>query len=200
MRSALLLALALVAACASIRPRDTERTPSTQTVWEQRQNRISQLRDWSFAGRVAIRLQQEGWSAGVHWIQRDADYTVRVTNPFGQGVYSFAGTVQGVTLHTAKNEVFNANDAETLMREHLGWSLPIAGLGYWVRGIPDPEDTIHALRLDEKGRLARLEQAGWRIEVERYAREAELELPVKLLMQHPQMRVRLAVSRWRLSL
>lgn len=198
MRNAFSLVLALVAACAPIPIRDIALNP--QAVWEERQDRISRLRDWSFNGRVAIRIEKEGWNAGLHWIQRDAGYTVRVTNPFGQGVYSVEGTPQGITLRTAQNEAFTSADAEGLMREHLGWSIPVAGLGYWVRGIPDPKIAIEELALDDSGRLARLLQAGWQVEVQGYARTAQLELPVKLLMQHPRMRVRLAVERWNLSL
>ena len=114
MRRTFILLLGLIAACAPIRPRDTELNP--QAGWEARQDRISQLRDWSFNGRVAIRIEQEGWSAGLHWIQRDAGYTVRVTNPFGQGMYSVEGTPQGVTLRTAQNKAFSAADGESLMR------------------------------------------------------------------------------------
>ncbi len=192
------LVLAFMAACAPISPRDAALNP--QAIWEARQERISRLRDWSFNGRVAIRIEKEGWSAGLHWIQRDAGYTVRVTNPFGQGVYSVEGTPQGVTLRTAQHKAFSSPDGESLMREHLGWSIPLAGLGYWVRGIPDPRIAIEDLDVDDNGRLARLLQAGWHVEVQGYARTAQLELPMKLLMQHPRMRVRLAVERWNLSL
>lgn len=198
MRRTFILVWGLVAACAPIRPPDTELSP--QAAWEARQDRISQLRDWSFNGRMAIRIEREGWSAGLHWIQRDAGYTVRVTNPFGQGMYSVEGTPQGVTLRTAQNKAFSAADGESLMREHLGWSIPVDGLGYWVRGIPDPKIAIEALDLDHNGRLTRLLQSGWQVEVQGYARTAQLELPMKLLMQHPRMRVRLAVERWKLSL
>ena len=69
-----------------------------------------------------------------------------------------------------------------------------------MRGIPDPKIAIEGLDLDDNGRLARLLQSGWQVEVQGYSRTAELELPMKLLMQHPRMRVRLAVERWKLSL
>ncbi len=99
-------------------------------------------------------------------------------------------------MRTANNKILTADDPETLMRENLGWSIPIEGLHYWLLGIPDPRSPIATLGLDNKGRMTDMEQAGWRIQVRGYMHTGDVELPAKLFLYTPRMHVRLAVQRW----
>jgi outer membrane biogenesis lipoprotein LolB len=51
--------------------------------------------------------------------------------------------------------------------KRLGVRLPVNGLRYWVRGLPEPGSTPG--QTDADGRLTRLEQNGWVIEYPAYA-------------------------------
>ncbi len=183
-----------VAACARL-PVKEYRAQS----WDARRAAIDGLRRWSLYGRVAIQAEQEGWSASLRWIQRDEHYYLRLIGPFGQGTYELERHPGSIVMRTADNKVLRSEDPETLMRENLGWSLPVAGLHYWVRGIPDPKAPILALKLDDQERMKELSQGGWRISVRGYIREGDLELPAKLFLYSPRLKVRLNVLRWETS-
>lgn len=164
--------------------------------WDARRAAIDRLRRWSLYGRVAIQTEQEGWSASLRWIQRDDHYYLRLIGPLGQGAYELERHPTSILMRTADNKVLTSKDPETLMRENLGWSIPVAGLHYWVRGIPDPKSPIIALKLDDNERMTELSQGGWRISVLGYTQEGNLELPAKLFLYSPHLKVRLIVQRW----
>jgi outer membrane lipoprotein LolB len=73
----------------------------------------------------------------------------------------------------------------------------VAALRYWVLGLPAP-GTVASRTLDPRGRLAALEQSGWRIRFLDYGRQDGYELPGRVFAQKDGTRVRLVVGRWRL--
>jgi outer membrane lipoprotein LolB len=192
----LLTLFLLLGACArmpvtpALSPQEIERR------WASHRAALEAIKQWSLEGRVAIQTEKDGWNAGLHWKQAADAYAMRVMAPLGQGSYELEGDSVGVVMRTPKNETLMAATPESLMQENLGWSLPMTGLHYWVRGIPDPASPIEAIQLDGEGRMAELRQAGWRISVLRYERAGGLELPTKLFMHNLRLKVRLVVDTW----
>ena len=167
--------------------------------WEARRTAIDGLRRWSLYGRVAVQTDRDGWSASLRWIQLEGHDYLRLIGPLGQGAYELERHPTSMLMRTADNKILRSVDPETLMRENLGWSIPVAGLHYWVRGIPDPRSPIIALKLDDQGRMTELSQGDWQISVLGYAQQGGLELPAKLFLHTPRLKVRLIVQRWETS-
>ena len=82
------------------------------------------------------------------------------------------------------------------MRQELGWSLPVEGLRSWVLGLP-AERSVAVPAFDTEGRLARLSEAGWRLEYLRFEPQVGgVELPTRLNLERGDLRVKLVVDRW----
>ena len=79
----------------------------------------------------------------------------------------------------------------------MGAPLPVAELRYWLVGVPAP-GLAHQETVGDDGRLAGLEQAGWRLRYSRYAAVGGLALPVRIEIESETARLRLVVSSWRL--
>ncbi len=77
--------------------------------------------------------------------------------------------------------------------------LPVNGLRYWVRGLPEPGSTP-VLQTDASGRLTRLEQNGWIIEYPAYAPTSilNLDLPERIVARRPDLSVKLVIEQWKL--
>jgi outer membrane lipoprotein LolB len=196
-KNGLALALAFfVAACAQLPATKRPSPEILQRFWEIHKTNVQALRVWTLQGHVAIHTKQEGWSARLFWNQRGDSYSLRLVAPLGQGTFQLDGTPARVVMRTPKQEVLSAADPETLMQENLGWSFPMTGLRYWVRGIPEPGNRIETLDLDGLGRMTILEQAGWRIKVLEYAQQGRLALPAKIFIDNERLKLRLAVRRW----
>lgn len=191
----LLLAI-VMAGCA-----DLSVTPATVDIRADRaiarQDDLVKLRTWTITGRLAVQIENKGWTATLHWVQDDESYNLRFIAPLGQGTYELSGDVHKVSLLTADNQFLQASDPETLLLDNLGWSIPLKGLKYWIRGLPEPGIATDNLSLDDKGRITDLQQSGWRISILRYADVEGIDLPGKLFMQNDRFKLRLVIQDWK---
>lgn len=178
-----------------------------EQAWQARQGLLSTLQVWRLQGRIAIQAEtpqgarQEGWHAALRWEQQADKYQITLSSPLGQDLAQLHGSAQGVTLHTAQGED-SAQDSEALLYKRLGVRLPLAGLRYWVLGLPDPSAPIapHERVLDDLGRLTQLRQQGWEIEFRRYSKANNIDLPDKIFLRNQAsglaLEIRLAVEQW----
>jgi len=191
----LLLAVVL-AGCADLSVAPTMDIISADS-WNVRQSTLARLRAWVLTGRLAIQTESEGWTATLHWIQDDENYNMRFIAPLGQGTYELNGDVHKVSMLTADNRFLQAADPESLMLDNLGWNVPLKGLKYWIRGLPEPGIVPDSLILDDKGRVTDMQQSGWHISILRYAEVEGIDLPGKLYMQNDRFKLRLVIQDWK---
>lgn len=146
-------------------PTQPATTPSdAQAAWKQRQAQFAKMRVWRLQGRVGIQFSDQSASFGLSWLQTGKDnYEMNIKNPLtGSILAHLQGSANEVTLK-ANNKTYKDANAERLLQGQLGVSLPLDGMKYWVRGIPDPKAAVEAVKLDEQGRPESLQQAGWKI-------------------------------------
>jgi len=192
----LVLALAaLLAGCAGepIRSTPPGAAPTTNV------QRIEAIENWSAAGRIAIQRGNEGWSASMHWHKQGAQFQLRLVAPLGRGTYQLAGDGAQVELIVPDGGRYYASDAQSLMAAHLGWSIPLDGAEYWLRGLVAPDSIPNYINRDDVGRLQDLDQQGWRVSVLRRLTVDNFELPAKLFMHYQDLKVRIVISSWKLA-
>jgi len=151
--------------------------------------------EFELSGRIAVQYRDDAGSGNVAWRHGARSDEMLLTTPFGQGLARIVRAGEEITLTTQDGREFRATDAESLTERVLGFRLPLLGLADWVRGraasAPAPAPTRQ--RADAAGRLAELEQSGWRIEYQDY----EGALPSRLKLNFPGLELRLAVSAWK---
>ncbi|MBI1733070.1 MAG: outer membrane lipoprotein LolB, partial [Gammaproteobacteria bacterium] len=187
----------LVAACAR---QPAQVAGPDAAAWNARRERLSEIRDWQFRGRIAVQLPREAWSATVYWRQISDTYTLRVMAPLGRGTFELSGSAAGVELRTADNRLLRAADPDSLLRENLGLQLPVSGLHWWVRGLPHPDSGAPNLAIGAAGELERLAQDGWRVEYRDYRLQGDVTMPGRVNLENGNMRVRILINEWRVAL
>jgi outer membrane lipoprotein LolB len=176
--------LAVLAGCASTRPAQV--LPASNV----------SIGAFSLSGRVAVKLDDRGYTASLrwhHWTTRDS---LRLLSPVGSVVGEIEADSDGATLTTGDKKVYRSNDVQALTREVLGWDLPLAGLRYWVTGRPDPASPVQAQSRDDKERLKSLMQDDWRIAYLEYFGDSAL--PARLSLAYDRLNLRLIVEHWEL--
>ncbi|QKT02857.1 outer membrane lipoprotein LolB [Ectothiorhodospiraceae bacterium 2226] len=162
-----------------------------------RQAQLAEWAVWGVRGRLAIRSAHEGWHANVQW-QQDADhYLIDLVGPMGQGAVRLSGDPYRVVLDSGSEQRVAASP-EALLEENTGWRLPVNGLRYWMRGLPQP-GALGRFELDAQGRLLELEQDGWHIAFQRYTDVRGVAVPDRLALRHADLRVRVVVDTWTLG-
>lgn len=196
MRRALVLwGLTLLLAACAVTPSRAPLSTAKEPSWRARQAALTALTEWSFDGRIGVTIEKQGWHASVHWQQHGRDYDIRISGPLNQGVGLLHGGPSGVVLTTPDRKQTRAADAESLMYAKFGWWVPVSGLRYWLRGLPDPA-TRAKTTLDAHNQLTHLVQGGWDIQFTRYARVDAVSLPDRLTLRNDSMKVKLIIDRW----
>lgn len=197
MRAALVIVLTLVLGACSVAPKVS--SEQAKQLWSARQPALKALSSWLLEGRVAFSSANDGGNASLRWRQHGDDFRILMVAPFGQGTVSLRGGPGGVVLRSSDHpQPVLAPDAESLLQRQLGWHVPVRGMRYWVIGLPDPRDPPH-IELDDRGRIAHLQQAGWKVDFRRYQSVDGVQLPEKIFMENKDLRVRMVVQRWRLG-
>ena len=175
-------------------------TSEQQQQWQRHQQQVLGLEKWQIQGRVGFYTEHEAWPGELNWQQNHQQYDVRIIASLGAGSIRIFTTEGGVMLENSSDpRPHFSPDPQALLKQQMGWDLPIDSLRYWVRGIPSPlEKDPGKWQLDASGRLANLQQAGWSIEFDRYKPNAGIVLPGKVLMEHKDLSVKIVIRKWQI--
>lgn len=182
--------------CATTPLLEPSTDPHQLDLWQQHQARLQSLQHWRVEGRAAILARGSGGQVAFAWQREPGQQTLSIRTPLGQNVMQLTQTAQGVVLIDPEGTIHQGNDGEALLREILGWSVPLESMHAWLRGLPASRK--EAFLLDEHGRIKLLQSNGWRIEYQRYSLIQGLALPSRLELTHTDLTLRLVVDRWRL--
>lgn len=174
------LLLALTAGCATISPPLAPAVAPPLSV------------NWTLQGRIGVQAGEQSLSGQIHWQHGAETDEILLTSPLGQGVARIVRDADGVALEMPNQPTRRAPDAESLTREALGYTLPVAGLAWWVQARPDPDSPFEATR-DTAGRLAQLKQHGWAIDYLQYAADGR---PRRLAVAREGLLIRLVADSW----
>jgi outer membrane lipoprotein LolB len=185
-QAALAAAVLLVAACASIAPREAARVADAATL----------AAPFDVEGRLSARRGTEGGAASFTWHHEAARDRVDLATPLGQTLARLDGDADGVHARFPDGQTLDAPGWDALTARVVGVPVPVAGLTAWLRGYAH-EGAPATMEPDAKGRPALLRQDGWEI-VYTYADDTQ-QRPARLTLRYAQgepMEVRIVVDRW----
>jgi outer membrane lipoprotein LolB len=188
--TAILLA-ALVAGCRTAPPVIPIDWPAARTA---RQS----LTDWEMSGRAAVATGEEGYNAGLRWIQQGDLSEAHLKGALGVGGVRVRAVGDALEVETSKGEHLSAEEAGPALERAVGVELPISALRYWLLGVPIPGVDAQE-ELDELNRLKKLQQRGWTIEYDRYSQVAGSWVPGRTRLVNGDVRVRVIADRWKIT-
>lgn len=118
---------------------------------------------FDLVGRVAVTHDGRAFTSGVRWQHTAARDELWLLTPAGQALAHIVGDAGGAVFTGADRREYRAADVASLIRRALGWEMPVTRLAWWVQGQIAPGAVTQAIERDAHGRLAVLEQDGWRI-------------------------------------
>ncbi|MBL4647973.1 MAG: outer membrane lipoprotein LolB, partial [Gammaproteobacteria bacterium] len=150
--------------------------------WPQRQQQLLHIQQWQVRGAIAIHNGQQAQSANLFLQQKKRQYRLQIFGPLGMGRIILEGDNKKVSLQANNGHIFTAHNAEMLLQQQLGWTLPVSNLYYWLRGLPAPH-VAATLHFDSYQHLQFLQQQGWMIHYVLYSDVHGIDLPSKIVMQ-----------------
>jgi outer membrane lipoprotein LolB len=187
-----MLLAALLGACSV---REARVAPATDPFVAQaaREQALRGEAQWSLRGKIAVTDGRDGGSGRIDWTQRGEDFVIEIRAPVSRRTWRLTRSEAGAQLEGLEDGVRHGADAEQLLHDAVGWSVPIADLVAWARGARGEGDA--KIEFDADQRPARLEQHGWTVEYRAWD-DREPALPTKVFAAQGQRRVRLVVEQW----
>ena len=198
MRQRLTLSILIILALSACSRQGGLEDPLRTGLWAEQQATAAELSEWNLYARAALRLQGEAYHVNFQW-QRQADdhFEILLEAPLGQGVLRVDADGSGRYRLIGPDGRQSVNSsAEALLDNVLGWSLPVSGLDYWVRGMLDPRSQGQ-YQLDSQGRARSIRQDGWEITYLDYFEDTERPaLPRRFNLSSDRLTLKLVIERW----
>ena len=168
--------------------------------WQQRQQQLSTFNRWDLRGRVVLYINDEVHSVGLNWSRQQDISTLTLEAPLSQGMVKLEINPTAATLNTSEGNRYSGIDAQQVLLQATGWSIPLTGLTSWITGINHNASNFHP-DIDATGNALSLEQDNWHINYLNYA-PAQMpsgnvvELPQKIYMKHSDLALKIVIDQW----
>ena len=198
---AALLAFAL-AACAPVRTRPHAADAAAEAAQLSREAELAPRDHWTLQAHIGVTTERDSGSGDLEWRQEGASYSFTVRAPITGKTWKLAGDADGATLEGVGPRVQSDADVQRLLREQIGWDVPLASLRAWVFGLRAARPAAE-VSYDERELPALIGQGGWTVEYRDWFGANEvagspLALPKRVFATHGATRVKLAIYDWSL--
>ena len=188
-----LIALVLIG-CASAPRRPAAGQDDLLLAQVAREAELAQRTNWRLSGRIAVSDGRDGGSGQIAWTQRGERYEIALNAPVTRRSWRLVGEPGYARLEGLDGGPFIGDSAETLLQEHLDWTVPLSDLAAWVRGIRAPGTA--AIRFAASGLPEQMAQGGWTIDYRSFDQGLDPAMPSRVFAARGARRVRLQVSDW----
>ena len=165
-------------------------------VWKAHANYLYELNVWQSDMSVLGVTAEEKFKTRLSWDQNKANYTIKLRDFIGRTVALIDGSASKVSVKTSKGETYQGDTAEELLDKVAGMRIPLEGLQYWLRGIPEPGVELDAFTLGEDGAAKSMSQNGWRMTYPLYKSYGDIKLPQKVQLEYDDINLTVNISRW----
>ncbi len=167
-------------------------------------------------GKASLSNGKRHAQISLRWQQRGEQYVINLYGPLGSGAVRLSNTAAdnnnthaqpsryskphkpAIHYQDMRGAIYSYGSAEKLLENECGWRLPIAGLEWWLRGLPRPKETAIIVR-DKTGLITQIEQDGWRIEYQSYQSIKGKTYPHKVRLKRDNFLLKFVLRDWHID-
>ena len=157
-----------------------------------------ELAPFALNGRIAVKYNGSHESAGLRWTHTAQSDEILLLTPLGQTAARIYSDARHTTLDEGDKHYENES-AESLMRQVLGWYLPLNSLHHWALGKAEAGSTAQIER-NADGQIALLRQDGWEVRYLRHDGDRADSLPKRMQLSREDLQVQLLIDEWEWNL
>lgn len=191
-RVGLLLCLAGLAACAPLRVRQNPQSLAAQAA---RESSLSMQTHWKLTAHIGVSDGNDGGSGQLEWRQDGDRFSFTVHAPVTGRTWKLSGDSVHAVLEGVDPQPDTDSDAQRLLKQRLGWDVPLNDLASWVRGLRASHGQP-TLVFDAQNLPAVLNQDGWKVEYRDWFTDRTPALPRKLFASKGKAHVRMLIQNW----
>lgn len=161
---------------------------------------INQISGFEIQGKVAVLTPEERRSVNFFWHQDKDKYSIRFSTFLGIEVANISGDRQQIKI-IADGKEYESTQPELLLKEVIGWQIPIRQLSNWLTGrVKGVVMVTHDSSNMPKKVLARVSsQEEWIINFPQYQQVHKLQLPKRINLKQHNTKINLSINKWVLN-
>lgn len=197
---------AILTLCISLILAGCTNTPNSQlnVEWQSHQQRLSQIDHYLVTGKLGYISPQQRESLNFQWRHSQKESQLRLTTFLGQTVLNLTMTPQGAHVETYDDRTLSGTNADELVYQLTGLTIPIHALQDWFLGNPtqadhyqfNPTHTIASLNKVISGQTWQLDYLSYHDEE---LNQERIPLPNKMTLQHSDTKLNIVISKWVLN-
>ncbi len=186
--------LALLVGCTAAPVRPDSALLAAQGV---REKQLQGHDHWTIHARLGVSDGRHGGSGSLLWVRRGSAFDFELQAPVTGRSFRLHGEPGQARLDGLDQGPLSGGDARSLLRQALGWQVPMTQLDFWVRGMRAPGSRASML-FDKDGLPAQLTQDGWTVTYRDWYPETTPPLPRRVFARRGDDRVRMVINSWTL--
>lgn len=165
-----------------------------------RLTQIKAIEHYTLQASVGIKTPAESLSGNLSWQQHNTEhFKARLANFLGISLFELTNDAKGSSI-LVRGEHYQAADPSSLLWQLAGWSMPLADMPLWLKGVPGA--TATAIEYDELGRVQAfqlIDSTGiaWQLRYQSFFNDA-LALPQKINLSSADTSIRFHIRSWQL--
>lgn len=182
-----------LAACAPMQVKQHAGTLADESAQQAREAALANRSHWSLAAHIGVSNEHDSGSGELDWQQDGETYVFSVRAPVTGKTWKLSGDAGHAKLEGVESQAIEGDDAERLLRERVGWDVPLAALRAWARGLRAPAAPAR-VSYGESGLPAKIEQFGWSVEYRDWYTDRNPPLPRRVFATRGATRVKMAIE------
>lgn len=173
----------------------TGNAPCKKEPYAKRYKALQHIHRFDITGSFSLRQPNRSIIAAYDWQQRHQETRLRIHSSLDLYGVVITYSPHRTQLSSGK-QMYTASSPEQLMRQQLGWHLPISNLLYWLRGMPAPAP--YRAKYDACEHLIELQQQGFLIRFSHYTTLGAFDLPQSLELFSNNLTLKIVIKQWKL--
>lgn len=179
-------------------------TSNTNVEWDAHQQRLDTITQYSSNGKLGYISPEQRQSLNFQWKHAQHSQQLRLTTFLGQTALNLKITPEGAVVETYDDDTYSSKDANTLIYQLTGLTIPVEYLNHWLLGDPTGAD---AYQLNDTNTVAALNKLIdgqlWQLEYIEYTdiqfSGVALPLPKKLKLKQQDIAINIVITKWDLN-
>ena len=158
---------------------------------------VSQVQSWEMQGKLAVNTPDNKFSTNLYWLHTPDSNELKLTTMLGTTVLSLT-TRQGIAKLEVDGKIYEHNDAQKLLNEITGWSIPVDSLPLWITGQADINDKIISQdgQLRPNVLLSLSDPLPWQVKFKSWQKQSGAQLPRLLQLTKGKLRLKIQINHW----
>ena len=148
------------------------------------------IQSWSMDGRIGVQSAEGAWHANLYWEHELEQDRLRISGPLSQGLVSIIVQKDLIYLNEGNGVTSLSRDPDAMLRQRLGFAIPLTSLRYWMLGVSDPGKKSVPLA------TGGFQQVGWEVAPDKLTMVAGWTLPQKLRVQGAGVKLKILADSW----